>query len=224
MSHDYLSHYSKRSHSTAEKVVQDHVTHHARHTKQMKRGIVAAVLLMVLAMIAWPLTHLGQRSFKVNLASGAGKAAPGSQAEQTRMVKPHLHGLDNENQPYNITADDAIQRDKENVDLTNVEGDVFLKDNGWAELRADTGHYNLTAKTLDLGGAVQLGMDNGYELATAEAHATLANREVQGPAAVRVQGPLGTLTADGFALHGGENALAFSGRVHLKAYPKTRVK
>lgn len=208
---EFLSHYGERKAPTGR-----HVRQTTRRTKHMKRAIVGLVGLLVVVMIVWPLTNMGKRSFKVNLA---GSSAPAD--DKPHMIKPRLHGMDKDGQPYNVTARDALQEDKDNVMMQEVSGDVALKDGGWVSLTADTGHYNVTAKTLDLLGAVNVVTDSGYELTTETARALLHKKEVQGDVSVHLQGPLGTLVADGFNLQGATNTIIFKGNVHLKAYPST---
>lgn len=205
-----LSHYQKRKPADSAGVRRS-----TRRTKKMKRAIVGLVGLLVVLMVVWPLTNMGKRSFKVNLASGT---APTD--EKPHMIKPRLHGMDKDGQPYNITAREAMQETKDSVVLHEVEGDIYRKNGGWIALNAATGYYNVTEKTLDLIGNVDLLTDGAYELATEKAHVILSTKEVQGDVPVSLQGPLGTLTADTFRLQGAMNTIIFTGNVHLKVYSK----
>lgn len=208
---DALSHYHDRR-----PVDGDRMSRHSRRARKVKHILIGLVGLLVVAMVVWPLTNLGKRTLKVNLASQATQASD----EKPVMLKPRLHGMDADRQPYNVTATQAIQEDNNNVILQDVVGDIALKGNGWVALHADTGHYHVRDKTLQLLGSVNLLTDSGYELNTETAHVLLGVKEIKGDATVSLQGPLGTLTANEFNLQGDANTLIFKGDVHLTVHPK----
>jgi lipopolysaccharide export system protein LptC len=207
---EFLSHVGERP-------VADKARLHraSRRTKRIKQTVMGVVVVLVMLMVIWPLTNMGKRGFKVNLASNVAQ----NQGEQPHMQKPQLHGLDNQGQPYTITSSDAVQEDTENVILQDIEGDIALNNEGWITLRSDTGHYNLTNQTLQLLGAVNVLTDRGFEFETETAFITLKTKEVQGDTQVELQGAPGTITANSFAMDGLSNHIIFKGNVHLRAFP-----
>lgn len=188
---------------------------HSSFIGKLKILIILIVVLLVTAIVIWPLTNVGQKRFKLNF----GDAEISKEDEKVRMINPRLHGLDNQNQPYNITADNAVKTDEFNLVLQSLNGDILLKDGGWVNILSDIGNYNIETKKLDLNGSVNLFTDSGYEAFTEIAHVNLNEGMAAGDEEVFIQGPLGTIKANGFVIRENGDNIFFYGGVHLIAYP-----
>lgn len=193
--------------------VQPSVAATRRRTKFLKRSMIVLVAVLLLMMIIWPLTQSGKRSMKMNLSA---HTAGTSDEIATSMVRPRLHGLDSDGQPYNVTAAKATQQDENTIILEEVEGDIYLKDEGWVNLSAQQGNFQVKGKTLTLNGGVNLLMDNGYEMSTEGVLALLDKKHVSGNSPVTVQGPMGVLKAESFELKQTADIITFHGNVHLR--------
>ena len=192
---------------------------HSHRVLTIKMVIVGIASLCILIMIAWPLTNMGKRSFKVNLASQNGEAAT---QDKPRMDKPRLHGVDKNKQPYNLTGDYAIQQNPNTMTIYNIEGDIFLKENGWIALKAKTGNYQVKNKQIYLEGDVSVFTDSGYEIITEVLESDLEKGETRSNHKVNVQGPLCTIDSNGLIINNQNDVIIFTDGVHVKAYPKSK--
>ncbi len=135
-------------------------------------------------------------------------------AERLRMTQPRYSGVDQDGQPFQVTADGA-QRDETDKDLVLLENpvaDVTLSDGAWVLLRAENGVYNQTSEVLNLDGDVQLFHDGGYEFHTPVAVIDLADGIASGDQGVVGNGPFGDVDADGFVIKDDGMTIEFTGR------------
>jgi len=167
-------------------------------------------------MLAWPLTKMGKKNFKVTFEGQNGEGL----LEEPSMLKPRFHGTGKSGNPYNITSDEAVQTNQNKMALQKVNGDMVLKDGSWMTILSETGDYNIGKKEVDLNGSVNLIIDTGYEMNTESAHINLSENMAAGEEAVTVHGPMGVLTADGFIIREGGNEMIFHGNVHMITIPK----
>lgn len=174
-------------------------------------GFAAAFLIIMI--IVFPLLDDNRQGIKVIPKDGV------SDNDKPSMEKPRLHGTDANNQPYNITAERAVQEDAKNMTLYKIEGDIHLKDGAWISLLSDSGKYSVSSRTLDLSGSINLFMDNGYEFLTETARVDLKQSIATGNDKVFVQGPLGKLQSQGFVIKNNGDDMEFTGGVHLVIFP-----
>ncbi len=130
-------------------------------------GLVAMILL-------WPqLNPIDQRFRLKPVAVGI------DDLENLRMINPRYTGSDTQNQPYVVTADQALQvsGDSNVTDLVKPKGDLTLKDGTWLALSAEAGVYRKKDELLDLEGNVNLFHDGGYEIATSRARIDLRQEQ-----------------------------------------------
>lgn len=133
-------------------------------------------------------------------------------AETVRVVRPRYQGLDEQARPYNVTAEAAAQAARDApIALEMPRADVFLSGGAWALLESTRGRYDRAAGTLDLWGDVTLWRDDGTTVRTEAAQVDVNAGRAQGDRAVAVQGPFGTLTAEGFRLEDRGKIVVFTG-------------
>jgi lipopolysaccharide export system protein LptC len=172
-------------------------------------GLVAMILL-------WPqLNPIDQRFRLKPVAVGI------EDLENLRMINPRYVGSDAQNQPYTITADQALQGsgDSNITDLQKPKGDITLNDGTWLSLTADTGTYRKKDQLLDLEGNVNLFHDGGYEILTARAHLDLAKNNAEGNDAVTGQGPDTELSGEGFRIYDRGQRVIVTGQSRLLIRP-----
>lgn len=192
---------------------------HSRRVRKLKIVMISLTSLIILAVIVWPLTNMGQNSFKLGLENNNQV----SSTDATNMIKPRFHGLDKNKQPFNVTADSATQKDTENVLLDNINADILLKDGDWMSLLSKTGTYNIKRKHIDLKGKVNLLINNGYEINTESAYIDLNENIASGNETVTVHGPLGNMTAQGFIVRDNGRSIMFHGGVKLITKPPSEM-
>jgi lipopolysaccharide export system protein LptC len=172
-------------------------------------GLVAMILL-------WPqLNPIDQRFRLKPVAVGI------EDLENLRMISPRYTGSDAQNQPYTVTADQALQisGDSNVTDLVKPKGDITLKDGTWLALSAETGVYRKKDEMLDLEGNVNLFHDGGYEIATTRARIDLRKNSAEGKDPVVGQGPDTELRGEGFRVDDRGQRIFVTGQSRLVIRP-----
>lgn len=170
----------------------------------------AALLLIALALApSWRAGPDANRvTYHVQKAGGASTAS--------RMQDAQYHGVDQQGQPFTITAHNADDRGPDDVALVGPVGDVTLKSGAWLELKSDTGLFHQKSQKLGLTGNVTLYRNDGTTMNVATADIDLKAGNAQSTAPVTVQGPFGTLAAaNGFHLSDRGADVVFNGPATL---------
>jgi lipopolysaccharide export system protein LptC len=131
--------------------------------------------------------------------------------ESGELQDARYHGVDDHGRPYTVTAVVAKQVTPERIDLTAPVGDLNLEASAWLMVKAKRGTYLQAAQQLDLSGDVILYRDDGTTLITDSAAVDLKAGAAAGAAMTHVEGPFGTLDAQGFTATDSGTIIRFSG-------------
>lgn len=174
-----------------------------------KRVLPVAALGLLAAIALWPEFETAQERGRV-----AFRRVAEVRPDALHIVNPRYQGLDEQNRPYTVTADVAVQAgDQDIVNLTTPRADLLLSDGGWVYLEARGGRYDKPRNWLDLAGNVTIHHDDGTQFVTERAALDIAAGNGEGKDPVAAQGPFGTLTAtDGFNLYDRGQVVLFHGR------------
>ncbi len=155
---------------------------------------VGAVLLLG-SIAAWPEINriIGHEALTLQ---GLSAVEVGS----GRMIDPRYHGVDARQRPFTVTADTAVQRTPERIDLTNPKGDATLQNNTWLMIESRQGVYMQHAGLLDLSGDVTLYRQDGTTMVSATSSIDLKQGVSTSSAPTHAEGPFGTLDASGYTL------------------------
>jgi lipopolysaccharide export system protein LptC len=173
-----------------------------------KRLLPLAALGLLATVALWP---------EFESAADRGRVAFRRVAEvrpsALHIVEPRYQGLDEQNQPYTVTAATALQAaDEQTVQLQAPRADLELNEGGWVYLEAQQGRYDRPVNRLDLAGEVTIHHDDGTQFVTPRAALDIAGGNASGDDPVAAQGPFGTLTAEGFRLYDRGQVVVFTGR------------
>lgn len=175
--------------------------------------LLPAVALGIAALVMlWPQLQSTERRIRLTpVAIGP------EDLENLRMVSPRYQGIDAQNRPYTVTADQATQAvgSSEVTELTRPKADVTLADGTWLALTADEGLYRRLSRKLRLTGNVMLFHDGGYELQTASADIDLAAGTASGDERVVGQGPDTQLEGEGFRVYDKGGRIIVTGQSRL---------
>lgn len=179
---------------------------YSRFVMIMKRALPLAAAALVAAVLVYALQPRQERSARVAMTF----QRLGIVNDDLAMLKPRLTGMDDEGDPYLVTADEAIQdkSDSKRATLRNVQGDVTLKDGTWITTTAPQGLLDAKSGHLMLTGPIAVYSDSGYEIHTAEAYVDMRTGSVVGNKSVNGQGPFGIFRADRFRLERHQRATA----------------
>lgn len=139
---------------------------------------------------------------------------------QNQLIKPRYESADRRQQPYTVTADQAVQdtQDPDSIVLENPVADMLLQNGSWIAIQAQTGRYRQEKQTLALESDVQLYYDDGYRMTTDALEIDFSGRSAHSSSAVQVQGAEGTLDAAGLDARLGADRLVFRGPVRMLLY------
>lgn len=129
------------------------------------------------------------------------------------MFMAKYSGLDNKQQPFNITADKAFRSSDtpDVINLTNPMADIILKDGSWVVISSEQGSYMQEHMQLFMKGNVKLFHDTGYELKLDNLHIDLKKLEMNSNSNVNGHGPLGKIKAKGLDFSANDNRITFLG-------------
>lgn len=145
---------------------------------------------------------------------------PASENIQNELLKPVFNSVDDENQPYTVTADRATQsrNDPDLVELAKPVATLSMNTGEKLDADANAGLYQQKTEKLNLEGAVHLKHSNGYTLTTEELRVDLATNKAYSGQNVRVEGPGGTIDATGLEGDADTGALVFTGPAKVILY------
>nr|WP_294553934.1 LPS export ABC transporter periplasmic protein LptC [uncultured Rhodopila sp.] len=166
--------------------------------------------LVLLAMIAlWPEIDRATSKARLAMANVSGELDSG------KLINARYNGLDEKGRPYTVTAATARQVDPERVALTMPKGDITLENGTWLMISAKNGTYLQHLNQLDLVNDVTLYRDDGTTMHTASASIDVKAGAAAGSEPTHVEGPFGTLDAQGFTVMDKGSAIDFPGPAHV---------
>ena len=181
------------------------------------KWLLPAVALLLLATIAfWP---------EIDRLRGTVRVAyerMGSEVGGATVTDAHYRGVDEQGRPYTLTAVTAEQTGPDRINLTTLKADMTLADGTWLMLQSKHGVFLKPTHQLDLSHDVVLYRDDGTTMTTASASVDLANGAAAGAEPTHVEGPFGTLDAQGFTVTDKGAAVQFAGPARLVLNGATR--
>lgn len=191
---------------------------YSRFVQLTKLVSATIALILITLVIVWP--QLRSRDWtSQNGASQNGR----EDAESLNMVNPRYTGLDENNLPYEVTAEMASQQSAKSdlITLESPKADMTMKDGSWVALTARSGLYGQKSQKLDLSGDVNLFHDSGYEFKSPSATIDLNSGAGEGHEPTTGQGPAGDIQGEGFRFTDKGKTIVFTGKSRLVLYPHT---
>jgi lipopolysaccharide export system protein LptC len=191
---------------------------HTRVVRFLRRAIPVAAIVATLGLIATP--FLNPLRGVANLSVGA----VGISGGKVRMETPRLSGYRENNRPYEVTADAALQeiRNPTQVELQTLTARLLMEREGWVTVNSRTGLFDTQKEKLRLNDDVRVRTEGGYDIRMRTADVDFKGGTVVSKEPVTVG--LGTTTVDADTLDVKDNGalIAFEGRVRvfIKDAPK----
>ncbi|MSO64207.1 MAG: hypothetical protein EXQ85_00115 [Alphaproteobacteria bacterium] len=191
---------------------------YSRFVGLMKILLPLAAAALTLVIVSLSNRDSGPPSFQLNLTD----AQTGE--ETVGMTRGRFVGADERARPYVITADSATPEanDANRIVLRALQADLTVEKGSWITLIAPSGLFDRLHQTLSLSDHIEMFADNGFALRTTAADIDIGKGIASGTAPIEAQGPLGSLTANGFRLSRDDQVLSFSGGVHVTLRPKAK--
>lgn len=195
----------------------ENITRRAKLVSMVKLALLFVALLLLVAVLYISFRQSSDNRFNLVFSS----IESGDDSLPT-MINPRFHGMDKDNNPYNVTATKAVQQDDETVLMDEVAADLTLKDKSWLSVLSPHGILKLEEKNLYFYGGVELFHDQGYDMQTESVVVDMVKSVAAGDKAVTMKGPLGTLEAQRFSLDNKGRYMRFDGNVRMVLFPRKR--
>jgi lipopolysaccharide export system protein LptC len=137
------------------------------------------------------------------------------------MKNPELNGVDRQKRPYNLLAKEAIQNPTEpgKVELLQIDAKVPMDDKLYARIIAGTGFYDSEAKTLKLGGEVDVKTDDGMSIKLQDADIDIEGKTLSTKSPISMTSEQATISANQLQVEDGGKRIIFTNRVRMTIYP-----
>ncbi len=168
-------------------------------------------------VLAWPKLQSGDDQWALERSSSI--VSDTSNNARPQVLNPRLSGVDEDGQPFEITADIGTAAIGETGDeiyyLTQPRADLSLNGGSWVALNAADGIYEPVAAVLLLKDGVSLFHDSGVEFQTEEARILMGERTAEGDLPVHGFGDFGEINSEGFRILDQGERVVFLGKSSL---------
>jgi lipopolysaccharide export system protein LptC len=184
---------------------------HDRLVRWAKVGLPSAVGVLIAVLAVAPLDKHGDVSFILD------KKKVENAPERMRVEAARYVGADNKGQPFQITAQRAVQRSSDTpvVDITGMFARLALA-HGPLMIAANNGRYNIDTQQVAINGPVRVAGPDGYRLATKDVQVNLKTRKLASGGPVAGEMRLGQFEAGQLHADLGERTVVLDGGARLK--------
>ena len=143
--------------------------------------------------------------------------------ENGRMVmrNPVLDGVDGKQQPYRLTAREAVQDPKQprQVELDSISAEVPVQQGIYAHILAGTGFYDGDAKRLDLGGDIEVVTDDGMTAKLRDAAVDIGAGTLKTDNPIAMTTEQAEISAESMFVEDNGAKVVFENRVKMTIFP-----
>lgn len=136
---------------------------------------------------------------------------------KNELLNPKFESMSTQNLPYQITADRAVQGEKNQnlIMLDKPVGEITMEDGMHVKLQSNAGAYRQDTGRFFLEGDVYLEHDGGFTLQMDEAHIDLKQGYAWSEKSLEGEGPDMTIAARGVRANNNSGTVVFSGPATL---------
>lgn len=187
---------------------------HSRRVKFLKLALplggAAAIVLMIVAFVV---TQFALPKVQIETARiEDGKLV---------MANPRLAGSDNNDRPYSLTAERAIQDAAQptRITLEQISATLPVDGTNAAAITAGLGVYDADAKTLTLSGKVAVDMKDGTTIRLEDASIDIEKGRLTTDSPVAIDAGRAKVTADSLVVEDRGKSIVFERRVRMTLMP-----
>ncbi|MCF8479414.1 MAG: LPS export ABC transporter periplasmic protein LptC [Rhodospirillum sp.] len=191
----------------------DAARNYSRFVTGMKLILPSLAAVLLGGVLAWPQITERAEDLSVEFT-----ALDRGQADLGSVINPRYVGIDDQNQPYTVTADIATEMEdgSDRMRLTNPKGDIVQNTGRWMSVTSDLGYLTNGNQRVELEHDVMLYRDDGFQFETARAFIRMDEDYAFGEEPVKGQGDGMEITSvDGFDVTEGGDVIVFRGKSHL---------
>lgn len=137
------------------------------------------------------------------------------------MNNPELNGTDDNQRPYNLTADKAVQDAARptRIALQGINARLPMSDTEFAVIRAGNGVYDADEETLELGGDIAVDTDTGMAIRMRDADIDIATGRMRTDNTVSVDTGRAQISAESLTVEDNGETIVFENRVRMTILP-----
>ena len=172
-----------------------------------RRALPTAIAVILIGLAGWVLL----RGFLTRIGDLR------SAISTIHMTNARFYGRDENGRPYVMGAGEATRSDKDLQRITLIKPRLSFDTGGVnqaSHISADHGVYREDDRILRLRDHVEMHDQAGNTFLTDEAVVNTVNNSVEGRHQVRGTGPMGSVTADSYAVYDKGATVVFRGDVH----------
>ena len=192
----------------------DTITRYTRFVLFTKGTLVFFVVVIVGLLIIRPIMNKDQGGIRIAFSN----IEQGGDALTPKMLNPQFRGFDEQDQPFTVTADYALQKDDNTIQLSNVNADITLNGGKWVSLKSNEALLDLKAKMISATGKVSVFYDDGYEFSTEYLKVDVGKKILFSDHPVSGQGPMGAIEAKGVEATHSNKSIRFKGPIRLTIF------
>ncbi len=182
--------------------------------------ISAAVLLVMIILFA----ENDDNSAKITVENVAEPSIKPDQISSVgKMSNPRFQGLDAENQPYSLMAEQAWQQGTDVIEMENINADITTKDGKWMSAVAGAATYqmneNIANLREDVGVFISGKGDEIIQIQTQNLHLDIRKATAESDSEISVISGLSNFSASGFTLDRNAQKISFKGPIKLVIIP-----
>lgn len=187
---------------------------HSRYVGVLKIGLPvgALILIAVFAGWAWLSTPEG---FTADVAGSAVKDG------KLVMANPKLNGFTDDNLPYAMTAERAIQdlTEASRIALEKIDARLPIEAESWADITADNGVFDNESNTLDVTSPMTIRTNDGLLANLKSAFVDMNSGRITSSDPVSISMKGSTLEAEKMAVEDRGKIIVFEDRVRMTILP-----
>lgn len=187
------------------------LSEYSRRVKLLRKILPLAGLVLLIVVIAWPLSKQVYENQFEEAPSVSKKLLM-----EDRLINPKLVDTDEKDHPFTLTAESSVQGQDTQSTLEKPQGKMQTDQETDVEITADTGDFDRDAGILTYKKNVVLKTNDGYVFNTQQAQVHLKTQIADGQDPITGHGPAGEIAAaQGFKLDKNQKTLRFYGQTRL---------
>lgn len=140
-----------------------------------------------------------------------------------KMENPRFQGLDAQNQPYSIKAEQAWQQNKNEIMLQNITADITMENGNWMSAVAGAGHYFLSNNIINLSEGVDIFITDANQKTTQiiaqNLQLDVKKSLAKSDSPIKVISDLSNFSASSFVADKNAEKITFEGPIKLVIIP-----
>lgn len=194
---------------------------HTIHSKRRRLKVFLLVTgsLLLLGLMSWPSIH--ELLEEMETKSLPTVTMGSINIDKKLVTNPKIVGVDSNNQPYILAAASAEQQANDQVILTQVQGDITLRDKTQVHAHANKGRLSsIKPKEIYLYEGVNFIYDGVHSLRTTDVLIDFKKGILYGSNPIEGEGPNGVTSAQSFSFDYQKKILTLKGEASLTILEK----